>query len=153
MPDKNFSVSAVGIRMAYNVSPYRTGFKKLRDCQRVLNNFVSAVVRPDVPDFLHQFALGCSSGKNIVDFVRTVPTDFLDAANKAKFEDLKRFCGASDERCRDILNRAGMKGYSDEIFKKLNTCSVECVSDNDDTVPDMTNDFLSVNNSPLDCYK
>lgn len=154
LPDKNFSVSAVGIRMAYNVSPYRTGFKKLRDCQRVLNNFVSSVVRPDVPDFLHQFALGCSSGKNIVDFVRTVPTDFLDAANKAKFEDLKRFCGASDERCRDILNRAGLKGYSDEIFKKLNACSVESVPDHeDDTIPYLSDDLFNVGIGLFGCYE
>lgn len=147
-------MSAIGIRMAYNVSPYRTGFKKFRDVSRVLNLFSNCRSRLNINvDFMRDFARSCCSGKNIVDFVRTIPTDFLDAANKAQFEDLKRFCGASDERCRDILNRAGMKGYSDEIFKKLNAYSVNSVSDNDDTVPEITDDFLSVNNSPLDCYR
>ena len=120
-------MAAVGIRMAYNVSPYRTGFKKLRDVQRVLFEFTSTHVLSSAPDFIQTFARGCCSGKNIVDFVRSVPTDFLDAANKAKFEDLKRFCGASDERCRDILNRAGMKGYADEVFKHVGYCSNETV--------------------------
>ena len=116
--DKNFSVQAVGIRMAYNCSPYRTGLKKYSDVSRVLNRF-NGLHSPTSSDFISSYASTVARASDIVEFVRSIPADYCSSANKSMVEDMQHFCGVSEARARDILNRSGMKGFVDEVRDKL----------------------------------
>ena len=114
--DSNFSVQAVGIRMAYNSSPYRAGLKKYSDVARVLHKF-DGLHSPN--DFISSYAGAVARASDIVEFIRSIPADYCSSAHKSKVEDMQRFCGLSEARARDILNRSGMKGFVDEVRDKL----------------------------------
>ena len=114
--DSNFSVQAVGIRMAYNSSPYRSGLKKYSDVARVLHKF-DGLHSPN--DFISSYSATVAKASDIVEFVRSIPADYCSSAFKSKVEDMQRFCGLSEARARDILNRSGMKGFVDEVWDKL----------------------------------
>ena len=116
--DSDFRVQAVGIRMAYNSSPYRTGLKKYSDVARVLNYF-AGLHSPTPNDFLSSYSATVARASDVVEFVRSIPADYCSSAFKSKVEDMQRFCGLSEARARDILNRSGMKGFVDEVRDKL----------------------------------
>lgn len=102
--------------MAYNSSPYRTGLKKYSDVSRVLHKF-DGLHSPN--DFLSSYSATVAKASDIVEFVRSIPADYCSSAFKSTVEDMQRFCGVSEARARDILNRSGMKGFVDEVRDKL----------------------------------